>query len=305
MNTFKALIKREFWEHKGSFFYAPAIMVAVFALVMILGGLSGDAIIIDGQHSISFSDKLPKVVESFEQMPEEIRDKGVQMFLFSPVALFGFVMFVISIFYCLGSLYDERKDRSILFWKSLPISDTETVLSKFVAVSLLVPVLYFAVVVVFQLFLLLYVTVGSWFGGSSGVTIWASSNLFSVWFNSLLALIAGTLWLAPIWAWLILSSSWAKKVPFLWAGLPILMIIIAEGWVFRTHRFAEMVGDRFAQGFGIQNHNLHHIAGGDMFDFAVNSPFQSFATLEFWVGAAVAAVFLAGAVYVRRFRDES
>lgn len=302
--SFKALVKREYWEHRGAMFYTPAIMAAVFAGLMILGAITGGSMQVN-DHSFSLMEHLPQAMEQFEQLEEDERSDGVQIFLNAPLVLFGFVMFIVSLFYALGSLYDERKDRSILFWKSLPISDTETILSKFIAVSVLIPLFYFLVISAFQLFLLFYTTVGAWFGGNSGVTIWASSNLFGVLFNSLFSLIVASLWLAPIWSWLMLASSWAKKVAFLWGTLPIFMISIAEAWVLHSSNFIEMVGERIANGFAILNSNMHFLAGGDMFDVQVMRWYEVFATMEFWAGLVVSAIFLAGAVFTRRHRDES
>ena len=118
----------------------------------------------------------------------------------------------------------------------------------------------------------------AWFGGSTGVTIWASSNLFGALFNGLFSLIVASLWLAPLWGWLMLASSWAKKVAFLWRTLPIFMISVAEGMIFHSSNFIEMVGVRIA---------------------------EVFASMEFWAGLVVSAIFLAGAVFTRRHRDES
>ena len=306
MKTFKALIKREFWEHRGGMFTAPLIMAAAFAALMILGGFTGDSFIIDGEHRIDFSKHLAEGVQKFENMPDGIRDKGVQMGLYGPVVIFGFVALIISLFFALGSLYDERKDRSILFWKSLPVSDTMTVISKFVAITIGVPVCYFVVITAFQIFELLYFTVVWWFGGASGLSLWASSNLFGVMFNTLFAMIIASLWLAPLWAWLMLASAWAKRVAFLWGALPLIMVIVAEGWIFRTTNFAEMLGMRVADGFAIQNSNLHFTAGGDLFEHGVvSSSMETLVSGEFWIGLVVAAIFLAGAIYTRRFRDES
>ena len=305
MKTFKALIKREFWEHRGGMLLTPAIMGGVFAILMVLGGVTGDTLVVDGEHRIEFAQHVPQAVEKFESMPDGVREKAVQVMLYSPVVLFGLVALVICLFYALGSLYDERKDRSILFWKSLPVSDTMTVLSKFASIVIAVPLCYFVIITAFQLFLLVYGTVVSWFGGTSGMILWASSGLFGVIFNTAISLIVASLWLAPLWAWLMFASAWAKKVAFLWGGLPILMVIVAEGWIFQTSRFAEMVGLRIAEGFAIQNSNLHFTSGGDMFDVNVGTTIETLAKGEFWIGLVVAAVFLAGAIYTRRFRDES
>ena len=304
IKTFKALVKREFWEHKGAMFITPVAIAGFFAGVMILGVLTSDTLIVN-DHKMSFLDHLPKAVAEFEGIGEEERSKGVQIGLYSPMVLFGFVMLVISLFYTLGSLYDERKDRSILFWKSLPVSDTSTILSKFVAVCFLIPVLYFVSIAAFQLFLLLFTTVGSWFGGSSGMAIWASSNLFSVLFNCLMSLIVASLWFAPLWAWFMFASSWAKKVAFLWGTLPIFLISIAEGWIFHSSNFIEMVGTRIVSGFAILNSNMNHLVGGDMFDVPSLAWYHTFGNMEFWIGLIVSGVFLAAAIYTRRHRDES
>jgi ABC-2 type transport system permease protein len=305
VKSFKALIKREYWEHRGAMFLTPAIMAAVFAGLLILSAFGNDIDITNNGETFSPWDHLPRAVDAFEKLDDNERSRGVQIGLYAPIVLFGFVMLIISLFYALGSLYDERKDRSILFWKSLPISDTSTVLSKFVSVIILIPILYFAITVAFQLFLLLFTTVGAWFGGSSGVTIWASSNLFEVLFNSLFSMIVASLWLAPIWSWLMLASSWANKVAFLWGTLPIFMISVAEGWVFHSSHFIEMIGKRIANGFTILNSNMHFLAGGDMFDVHVMHWYEVFANVEFWAGLMVSAAFLAGAIYTRRHRDES
>lgn len=305
MNSFKALIKREYWEHKGAIFYTPAVMAAIFAVLMLLGGISGDRFTFDNGEDIVFSEHFPEAMAQFESLTDEKRSKLVQMGLYVPTVLFGGVMFFICLFYALGSLYDERKDRSILFWKSLPISDTATVLSKFVAISILVPLSYFIVIAMFQLYLLVFFTVSAWFSGYTGVLFWTASNLFGVFFNSFFALIVASLWMAPLWGWFMFASSWAKKVAFLWAGLPILMLAVAEAWVLKSNEFIEAVGYRIANGFAIQNSNIHFLGGGDMFDLDVISPYEVFANGQFWIGILIAAVFLVASIYTRRYRNES
>ena len=307
MRTFKALIKREFWEHKGGMYWTPLIMAGFFAGLMILSALTGgETIRIEGGGEFNFSAKLSEGVAKFDNMHEDYRDKFIKFGLYGPTLVFGLVSLIISLFYALGSLYDERKDRSILFWKSLPISDTMTVVSKLVAITFAVPLCYFAVLVIFQLFELVYMTVVWWFGGSSGVTLWTSTNLFGVWWNTLVALIVASLWLAPLWGWLMLASAWAKRVAFLWGVLPIIMIAVAEGYFFQTTNFIQTVGERIGKAFSIQNSNLHFNAGGEMFDTEIlMTAGDALSSNDFWIGLVLCAVFVAGAIYTRRFRDES
>jgi ABC-2 type transport system permease protein len=306
MNSFKALVKREYWENKGSIFVTPAVIAAVLAGIIILVAITGDTFVQKHHSEFSVWEKFPQAVEEFNNIDEETRTQAVQVGLYTPRILFGFVMFIIALFYCLGSLYDERKDKSILFWKSLPVSDTATVLSKFATVCLMIPIVYCAVVAAFQLFLLVFATILAWFGGSLGVAIWTSSNLFGVLFNSLFSFVVATLWLAPLWAWFMFASAWAKKVAFLWGTLPIFMMAIAEVWIFRSSNFIEMVAERVGRGFMTMNSDMQLLVGRDMFDeHHVARWYEVLGQSDFWIGLIVAAGFLAGAIYTRRYRDES
>ncbi|MDQ7050460.1 MAG: hypothetical protein Q9M92_13400 [Enterobacterales bacterium] len=232
IKPFKALLIREYWEHKGAMFYTPAFIAAFFAFILLLASFAGESILVEMGSDASFSAELPKAVEMFENLEDTKRNQSVQIGLYAPMTIFGFVMLIVSFFYALGSLYDERKDRSILFWKSLPISDISSVLSKFVTLCISIPILYFIVISIFQLFVLILGTIVAWFGGSFGITLWTSSNLFLVMINTLLSLVVASLWLAPVWAWLMLASAWAKKSTFLWGVLPIFLLSFAEAWLF-------------------------------------------------------------------------
>ncbi|WP_444994110.1 hypothetical protein [Aliikangiella sp. IMCC44359] len=304
MNSFKALVKREYWEHKGAIFYTPAIMVAIFAGLLLVGALTGGNIQINDNDFV-ISNAAPEIIEQFSTRSEEKREVAMKMFLRGFAVPFGLVLLVISLFYALGSLYDERKDRSILFWKSLPISDTSTVLSKFVAIVVLAPTFYFIAITVFQLFFMLYVTVVAWFSGNSGGIFWSSTNLFAVFFDTLSSLLVASIWLAPVWAWCMLMSAWAKKVPFLWATLPLLILVIAEGWVFGSTSFVTMLGEHIAKGFAIQNSFINTLSENNIQDISVFSVSDSLSSFDFWIGLAVAAVFLVAAIYTRRYKDES
>ena len=304
IKSFQALVKREYWEHKGAMLITPVSIAGFFAVIMLLGAFSSNVTFQNNGYEVNLLDQLPRITEKFDEASREQQEKIVQLGLYVPMVLFGFVMLVISFFYALSSLYDERKDKSILFWKSLPISDVTTVMSKFVAISLLIPVLYLSVIVVFQLWTLLFGTVTAWFGGSSGVSIWAASNLFGVIFNSLMTLIVTSLWFSPIWGWLMFASSWAKKAPFIWGILPIFLLTLAEGYLFRTSYLAETVGKRIAEGFMVMSIDEKIMENGIHSTMSVNW-MQTLGSTEFWIGLIVSAIFLTAAIYVRRYRDES
>lgn len=314
MNTFKALVKREYWEHKGSMFLTPTIMAGFFAVLTIIMLITLNNITEDG-HNFSVLSKMPEVIEQIDRLSDEVLSARVQAALYAPIVIFGFVMVLVSAFYTLGCLYDERKDRSILFWKSLPVSDLSTVLSKFAAVILMIPVFYFLALLAFQIYLLLFGTVMAWFGGSTGIVIWGASNLFVVAFNCLLGLVISSLWLAPLWGWFMFASAWARKVAILWGTLPIALIAVAEGTLFNSADFIEMVGRHIGKGFIVAVSSISALeeADGDMevemagsvVGLEITHPFGAFGVADFWIGLAIAAAFLAGAIFIRRHRDEA
>jgi len=305
MRAFKALLKREYWEHRGSMFYSPLILAGFIALVMLIAGITDSTVTVEGHHAFSFGEGVPMAMDEFEKMDAETQERVVQVGLTAPVILFSLILLVVCLFYALGCLYDERRDRSILFWKSMPLSDTTTVLSKFVTLVLVIPALYGAVIIAFQLYTMLYATVAAWFGGNSGVTIWAASGLIGVFVNTLLSLIVASLWLAPVWGWLMLASCWAKRTAFLWAIFPLLLVFIAEGWIFNSSRFASLIGERIATGFAIQNSEIGEALPARMSDGEVFNWINAIGNTEFWSGLLLTAAFLGGAIYLRRYRDDS
>src|SRR5262245_47076126 len=160
-----------------------------------------------------------------------------------------FVVFIVGVFYCVDGLHGERRDRSILFWKSLPVSDVTTVLAKASVPIMILPLIAFAFTVVTQLIMLLWGTAVLAGSGANSGTYWAQLPLFSMWLMLLYHLVVvHGLWHAPIYAWLLLVSAWARRAVFLWAALPIIAISVLEKIAFNTSYFATMLGYRLAGG---------------------------------------------------------
>ncbi len=131
----------------------------------------------------------------------------------------GFVVF----FYCLGSLYDERKDRSILFWKSLPVSDRDTVISKSLTALFVGPLIAIAFALVLSLLVLFSLMVLAAFHGLNlfGLVL-GDKNFYLVILQILSFIPVYVLWALPTVGYLLFVSSWAKTKPFLWAvGVPV------------------------------------------------------------------------------------
>src|SRR6202040_2416536 len=174
--------------------------------------------------------------------PMQQRELMEQPFNFAALLIMGTTL-IVAVFYCLDALHGERRDRSILFWKSLPVSDLTTVLSKASIPIVILPLLVFAIAVVLHLMMLLLSTaVLLLLGGAA--TLWAHLPLFQMELVLLYGLVVVALWHAPLYAWLLLVSGWARRATFLWAVLPLLGIGVFERIAFHTSHFADLLHNR-------------------------------------------------------------
>jgi ABC-2 type transport system permease protein len=206
--------------------------------------------------------------------------------------------FIVGIFYSLDALYGERRDRSILFWKSLPVSDLTSVLSKVTIPLVVLPLLSFAITVVTQAIMLLASRVVLLGTGLNLAILWTQSSFLR--FTLLLLYHIVTvhgLWYAPFYGWLLLVSAWAPRAPFIWAFLPPFAISGFEKLAFNTSHFLTMLKDRLA---GPEN----PAAPGStlMQVMAALTPGQFFSLPGLWIGLAIAGICLAAAVRLRKSR---
>jgi ABC-2 type transport system permease protein len=211
-----------------------------------------------------------------------------------------FTVFIVGVFYCLDALYGERRDRSILFWKSLPVSDLTTVLSKASIPLVILPLVSFAIIVVTHFVMLLWSSVVLLTSGLAGTT-WTRFNLLEQSVILLYSLIAIALWHAPIYGWLLLVSGWARRATFLWAVLPLFAISIFEKITFNTAHFASMLGHRLT-GFAAEAFDFQGQHNPDIHSLAQLTPGRYLSTPDLWIGLAFAAAFIFAAVRLRRYR---
>jgi len=273
-------VRRELWEVR-SIYVAPLAASAVFLL----------GFLISTWH-------LPSRVRASGQGSDYVHDFMLQSCGFAAVVLMGTIILV-AMFYCLDALHSERRDRSILFWKSLPISDLTTVLSKALVAVVLLPLFAFAMTCALWLVMVSFSSVVLLVRGTSIATIATQFSIFQL-LPPLLYHLLGIhgFAYAPIYGWLLLVSSWARRAPILWATLPLLAIGVVEKLAFDTTYFAGM---------------LSYVFSGSMGDGMQSKATGMYATLiprlgigEFLaspgllVGLAVAAIFLAAAVRMRR-----
>jgi ABC-2 type transport system permease protein len=214
--------------------------------------------------------------------------------------------FLVGIFYCLDALHSERRDRSILFWKSLPVSDVTTVLSKASIPLVVLPLLVFAITVPLQLVMRLVSTAALLMSGQGTATLWTRLPLFEMELVLLYGLIVLALWHAPLYAWLLLVSGWARRGTFLWAVLPPLAIGVFEKIAFHTSHFGRLLQDRLF-GFAAGAFDLRS-QGGESIDahfipLSRLAPGRFLSSPSLWLGLVVTAALLAAAVRLRHYRE--
>src|SRR5262249_35652202 len=157
------------------------------------------------------------------------------------------------------------RDRSILFWKSLPVSDRITVLAKASIPLLALPLLTFLVTFATQALMLLLGSLRLLASGHSPVALWTQLPFFKMWallFYHLIVVHA--LWWAPFWGWLLLVSAWARRAALLWATLPLLAIGMLERIAFSTSLFGGWLAERFMGGPHAGDHGGDPMAMADM-----------------------------------------
>jgi ABC-2 type transport system permease protein len=209
--------------------------------------------------------------------------------------------FVVAVIYSLDALHGERRDRSILFWKSLPVSDLTTVLSKASIPMVVIPLLTFGITIAMQTIMVLLGSAAMLGSGMSPAALWAQISPYQMSLLLYHLVAVHGLYYAPVFAWLLLVSAWARRAPFLWAGLPLLAIVVFEKIAFNTTHFAAMLGGRIAGGGNAppypisSSFTMHHEMTLPMLGGFLFSP-------GMWIGLAFAALFLAAAVRMRRYQ---
>ena len=320
MNHLPILLKREFWENRGGFLRAPVVVAIAFASIQLMAWIWAEVTV--GRSGIKI-DNFPLEVLAQKLSTEHLAD--LTMFMNAGLVVLSMVMqlvvAVVLFFYLLGALYDDRRDRSVLFWKSLPVSDTQTVISKVISAVVVVPLIAFAATVALHIALLTLLSLMLLAHGiSPWALVWGTSQPWAVWAQLFATIPVHALWVLPTVGWLLLTSSFARSKPILWALLPPLGVGIMLSWFhvlrelsipsnwYWKHIFARALFS-FAPGswgndgrsleFGV---NVSH--GRDFADiFSFGTLGNALTNPELWLGAAAGAAMITAAVYFRRTRE--
>jgi len=321
MNTFPTLLKREFWEHKGGFLWAPVVASGVSLALTLMAMIAAEVV----GNKISFQPNGIHLDELTRDLgPKQLLHLGAGLdFSFLLAAIWPYmVLAFVVFFYCLGTLFDERRDRSVLFWKSLPISDRDTVLSKVASALLVAPLIatVLAILSGFAFFLLLSAFV-LWHGGNPVQLLWGPASPLYVSWMLIGSLPVYAIWALPTVGWLLLCSAWAKSKPFLWAlVIPVLsgvmvswfdlmqMFSLKTSWYW-GHVVARLLGSAWPGAdlvFRGDFKQFSHINQPEDLDrvFSVAAAWAGLADIEVWIGAAVGIAMISAAIRLRRWRDE-
>ena len=299
-----ALLKRELWEHR-SIYVTPLAIAVVMSLVSIAGLVTVSA----------FDDQVRMAILGASNIVgDNERQAAMTMVFLGTSWVFLLTLSILITFYSLDSLYAERKDKSILFWRSLPITDAETVVSKLLTAILVIPLITLAAIIITHLVNL--VTSSVWVsikGGDAGHLVWGSVALVDNWVAAFVVIFASVIWMSPFVGWFLLVSAWTKRSPLLMAFMPLAVIPLIELIFLRSSVFAEAVFGRGGvmplfrgmdlgaffdeERMRVTDESVRLLAHLDLVKF-ITSP-------SVWAGVAVCGLLTAAAVYVRRYRDES
>ena len=275
-------VRRELWEHR-SVWLAP-LAVAAFVIVASFVAATGHV-----QKAGNLSALPPEKLQQIVMMPLSIATSVVIV-----------LAFIVAAFYCLDALNGERRDRSVLFWKSMPVSDATTVLSKAFVPLVITPALAFAIALVTQL--LLFVPMAAFFkavGADIGPVV-AGLPLATMAVVLLYGVVVHSLWFAPIFA-LFLLASVAVRRPLLWVLIPAIVVQVLERIAFGTqytttfikYRIAGAMGEAFAPG----------AMTGPVASLSQLDPARFAMSPGLWLGLAAAAAFLFIAIRLRRSKE--
>ncbi|MEX2496476.1 MAG: ABC-2 transporter permease [Woeseia sp.] len=300
-----ALVHRELWEHRA-IYVTPMVIAVIVSLMSVTGQVTVSA----------FDEAVDTAILGITHLGTAERSAFITALTTGISSFFVLAMWVLIVFYALDSLYAERKDRSILFWRSLPCTDAETVLSKLLTALLVIPLVTLVAIILTHLVVLsissLWLAIR---GADAWHLIWQAAPLFSNWLATLVFVLALPLWLSPFVGWFLFVSAYTRRSPLLMAVLPILILPMLERSLIGTMLFTDA--------FFIRSGSMPLFRGVDFGDllFFDNDELQAadsavsmlplmdlggfLLSPNLWLGVLVCGLLTFAAIYVRRYRDDS
>jgi ABC-2 type transport system permease protein len=327
-SPFAWLLKREYWEERRGLLWSQITVAGILVILSIFGIIAAEVARVhmgDSIHIVSGGDLSTALQNALSHNADGLA-QAVSGMMWTFGLFAGVVLSFKLFFYLLGALYEDRKDRSILFWKSLPISDTATVLSKVVTAILVMPII--AIVVALAGFLGEMIVASLWLaahGLNPFTLLWAHASPFSSWLHMLATIPINAVWALPTIGWLLFWSAAARGKPFLWAVMIPVVAGVLNSWIALLgfphvdHEFfwGNVVG-RLLLGIvpagwaaGNAAHQAAisiqpgHISGFDNLLGSYGAMYHAFLTPNMWIGAVIGIGLIAAAIWFRRWRDEA
>ena len=320
MNTLYWLVKREMWENRGGFLWAPLVAAVVFLITQ--------AVVLSTGHAISYGD--PRFALNVGSLAHSDPAAAYQLSLLMDVTLLSgglfarLVMSIVLFFYLIGSLYDDRRDRSVLFWKSLPVSDAQVVTSKVLAALLVAPVIVYAISIVTGLLALGIFSLSLAAHGIAVGPLLAMAHPLKIMAFLTAFVPIYLIWALPSAGWLMLCSAWARSKPFLWAVVPPVITAAIVGWLMSVSdvgslgetlrlwkivmRFFSVLPSGWPNGLGLLGEIGDVNQAAHLGQTIANGPFLGNDMPSAWnlgIGAAIGIALLFAATRLRRWRTES
>ena len=329
MNALLAQVKREFWEHNTAFVITPLVIAGLLisvCLYVIIFEASPDS-----EFGTEFFDLNESMLNSGSRVAGDT-DAGVDEYyidfstgervapedldqerlgnteyryvitgmLHATHFMFLVIMGFVLMFYLLSTLHADRKDRSVLFWKSMPVSETRVVLAKFLVGALVVPAYVTVVAWVTEfVYLLMAMLFLVRIESDLWSQAWTGVDLVPIWFQQTKFLLWLGIWFLPLSAWLVFASAFARRSPFLVATVPFAVVIGFEALISGSWTIAALLGQQF-ETVGVQLSNYENTVEG--------SPFGNIdlflAESRMLAGVIIAAVLLPVSIWLRNHRFE-
>ena len=293
MNILITLIRRELQEHKVGFIYAPFIVTCVLSLVVIsvYFGLT------DIQTpEFNFTTKIYENEQALEWMATADLNQITSVIRTGLVVL-GLPILITAAFavfaFSLSTFADERKDRTLIFWRSLPVSDLTTVLSKILLVTVIVPLIVLPNIILLHLISLLSASI---FFATNDIVpfgwLWGAYS-FTDWFRIIFSLWAQSIWSLPLMAWLMFAGAFAKR-PIMGALVPIAVVVVLESIVLKTNYIFQFIEDRLGFWTSSLPEQYEEIRVVDVSDI-----YLMLTTQDFWIGMVLSTFLIGGIIYFR------
>lgn len=280
--TFAWQVRRELWEHRA-LWIAP-LAVAAFAMLVQLGA------------ALTASDAGRAAALA--------NPAGAREFQVLYSAMIGSIVIaglLVGILYSLDALQGERRDRSILFWKSLPVSDGMTVLSKAAVPLVVIPLIVFPIVVISTLVMMGLQSLVWSLDGFDPAQLWARVDLPFLWLALLYGMPFMALWNAPLYAWILLASAWSRRLAFLWAAAPFAAMLMVEHLALH-HTPAHWLLERRIGGGVLQPYTANGEGTVWVERLSDLDPVRLWSLPGLWAGVLLASLFLYAAIRIRRSR---